>query len=199
MAIGTYSELKTAISDWMHRGSSLDSYLDNFIDLCESDLQVRGKLTQWDTTASVSLTAGSGSLPSDFAHAISVTYGAGDYTIDFIPQVAFDTYAAAGESGEPVYFTIRGSNLLAYPLVTASVTLAYTARFTPLSDSATTNSLITLFPDAYLYGSLMHANDYIKDDAALQKYAALFDQAVGRVRKYAYDHKYSDGLQMRVA
>ena len=199
MAIGTYSELKTAISAWMHRGSSLDSYLDNFIDLCESDLQVRGKLTQWDTTASVSLTAGSGALPSDFAHAISVTYGSGDYTIDFIPQVAFDTYAAAGESGEPVYFTIRGSNLLAYPLVTASVTLAYTARFTALSGTATTNSLLTLFPDAYLHGSMMHACIWARDDAGAAQALALFEQDIGRIKKYMQDFKYPHGLQMRVA
>lgn len=199
MAIGTYAELKTAIENWLHRGTSLSSYYDDFIDLCEADLQVRGKLTEWDTTATVSLTSGSGSLPSDFSHAISVTYPSGDYTIDFIPQVAFDTYAAGGESGEPEYFTIRGSNLLVYPLVTASVTLAYTARFTALSDSATTNSLLTLFPDAYLYGSLVHASDFIKDDNGVQKYTALFEQAVNRVRKYAYDHKFSDGLQMRVA
>ncbi len=199
MAITTYSELKSAIENWLHRGSTLSARYDDFIDLCEADLQVRAKLTQWDTTASVSVTSGTGSLPSDFAHAISVSYPAGDYTIEFIPQASFDGFAAPEQSGEPIYYTIRGSSLLVYPYVTASVTLAYTARFTALSDSATTNSLLTLFPDAYLYGSLVHAHDYIKDDAAVQKYSALFEQAVGRVRKYAFDHKYSDGLQMRVS
>ena len=198
MALGTYSELQSSIASFLHR-DDLTSEIPDFIKLAEADLQVRAKLSQWDTSATVTVTSGTGPLPSDFAKATSVTYGAGDYTIDFMSQIGYDAYAATGETGEPEFYTIRGTNLLIYPLYTGSVTLAYTARFTPLSDSATTNSLITLFPDAYLYGSLMHANDYIKDDAALQKYAALFDQALGRVRKYAYDHKYSDGLQMRVA
>jgi len=39
--------------------------------------------------------------------------------------------------------------------------------------SATTNSLLTLFPDAYLHGALLHAADWEKDDAALQKYSGL--------------------------
>ena len=198
MAITTYSELKSAIANWLHRGDLTDR-IPEFIALAEADLQVRARLTEWDTTASVSLTSGSGSLPSDFFHGISVTYPSGDYTLEFMPLAQFSGVSAPAESGEPYYWTIRGSTLLVYPTVTSSVTLEYRARFTALSDSATTNSLLTLFPDAYLYGSLVHARDYVGDNENLMKYQSLFDLAVGRVKKYFYDRAYPDGLQMRVA
>jgi hypothetical protein len=79
------------------------------------------------------------------------------------------------------------------------VTLKYTARFTPLSGSATSNSLLQLFPDAYLNGSLMHASSWIQDDASLQKYATLFEAAIRRIRTFMLDYKYPNGLMMRVA
>ena len=198
MALGTYSELQSSIASFLHR-DDLTSEIPDFIKLAEADLQVRAKLSQWDTSATVTVTSGTGPLPSDFAKATSVTYGAGDYTIDFMSQIGYDAYAAAGETGSPEYYTIRGTNLLVYPLYTGSVTLAYTARFTALSTGATTNSLLTLFPDAYLNGSLMHACSWLHDMEGMNKYAAVFEASITRIKKYMIDYKYSDGLQMRVA
>lgn len=197
MALSTYSELQSAVASWLHR-TDLTSQIQEFIRLAESDLQVRARLSQWDTSGTVSLTSGVGSLPSDFASAISLGYGT-SYTLDSLPTAKFNGIAVIGEAGEPVYWTIRGSSLLVYPLYTGDVTLEYRARFTPLSDSATTNSLLTLFPDAYLHGALMHACDWDGNDAGLQKYGALFEGDIARVRKYIRDYKYPDTPQMRVA
>jgi len=198
MALSTYSDLQTAVASFLHR-DDLTSEIPDFIKLAEADLQVRAKLSQWDTSATVTVTSGTGPLPSDFAKATSVTYGAGDYTIDFMSQIGYDAYAAAAETGSPEFYTIRGTNLLIYPLYSGDVTLAYTARFTALSGSATTNSLLTLFPDAYLNGSLMHACSWLHDMEGMNKYAAVFEASITRIKKYMIDYKYSDGLQMRVA
>ena len=198
MALANYSDLQASVASFLHR-DDLTSEIPDFIKLAEADLQVRAKLSQWDTSATVTVTSGTGPLPSDFAKATSVTYGAGDYTIDFMSQIGYDAYAASGETGEPEFYTIRGTNLLIYPLYSGDVTLAYTARFTALSGSATTNSLLTLFPDAYLNGSLMHACSWLHDLESMNKYAALFEASITRIKKYMIDYKYSDGLQMRVA
>ena len=198
MALDTYSALQSAVASFLHR-TDLTTEIQDFIRLAESDLQVRAKLSQWDTSATVSLTTGVGSLPSDYTQAITVTYPVDDYTLDYMPLAQFNGYAASDESGTPTMFTVKGSNLCVYPWYTGDVTLDYTARFTPLSVSATTNSLLTLFPDAYLYGTLMQAASWEGDDAALQKYSSLFDSAVARARRYMQDYKYPHGLQMKVA
>jgi hypothetical protein len=145
------------------------------------------------------MTNGVGALPSDFAQAISVRYGADSYTLEALHGDAFDNLSAASSSGSPTYFSIRGTNLLLAPAATGTVTLEYTARFTPLSTSATTNSLLTLFPDAYLYGTLMHMAVWDSDDASVSKYVGLFEQSVVRIRKYMLDFKYPVVLQMKVA
>lgn len=198
MALSNYSDLQSAVAAWLHR-DDLTTQIPDFIALAEADLQVRAKLSQWDTEATVSLTNGSGALPSDFAQAISVNYGTDSYTIGYLPPEQFDNAFEGNGSGEPEFFTVRGTNLLVTPTATGSVTLRYTARFTPLSGSATTNSLLTLFPDAYLYGALLHANTWAQDDAQTAKYGALFEGCVNRVRKYMNDYKYPYGLQMRAA
>ena len=65
MAISTYAELKAAVIDWSYR-TDLNDRIDNFIDLCEADMQVRCKLIEFEAVASVTMTAGVGSLPSGF-------------------------------------------------------------------------------------------------------------------------------------
>src|SRR5512139_1192742 len=180
MALASYSDLQASIASFLHR-DDLTSEIPDFIKLAEADLQVRAKLSQWDTSASVTVTSGTGPLPSDFAKATSVTYGAGDYTIDFMSQIGYDAYAAAGETGSPEFYTIRGSTLKVYPFYSGDVILAYTARFTPLSTAATTNSLLTLFPDVYLHGSLSHACVWNRDAEGAAMYGALFDNGVNRV------------------
>lgn len=197
MALTSYSELKSAVASWLHR-DDLTTQIPDFIALAEADLQVRAKLSQWDTSASVSFTSGVGSLPSDYAQAISLKYGSQQRTLDHLPPALFDGYSAEAGSGEPSAFTVRGSELWIAPTATGSGTLNYTARFTALSDSATSNSLLTLFPDAYLNGALMQANLWLENDVGAQKYAALFDASINRIRKYMNEYKYPLGLQMRV-
>lgn len=198
MALGTFSELQTAVASFLHR-DDLTTEIQDFIRLAEADLQVRARLSQWETSATVSMTAGVGLLPSDFVKATSVTYGAENYTLMFLPQIQFDGAASAGEAGSPIWYTVRGANLLAYPTFDGDVTLAYTAQFTPLSDSATSNSLLSMFPDVYLQGVLTQACVWTRDTEGLATHGALFEAGIGRVRKYVRDRSYPDGLQMRAA
>jgi len=198
MALSNYSDLQSSVASWLHR-TDLTTEIQDFIRLAEADLQVRAKLSQWDTSATVSLVSGVAALPSDFAQAIGVTYSGGPYTLSYLPLTQFKNVSADAESGSPAYYTIFGANLAVYPLYTGDLTLDYTAMFTALSNAATTNSLLTLFPDAYLNGALAHAASWTADDAALQKHSALFEQSIQRVRSYMREYKYPHGLQMRVA
>ena len=198
MALDTYADLQSAVASWLHR-DDLTAQIPDFIRLAEADMQVRAKLSQWETEASVSLTNGSGALPPDVAQVISVKYGSQSYTISHMAGEAFDNVSALNGSGEPEFYTIRGSNLLVTPTATGTATVKYTARFTPLSTVATSNSLLALFPDAYLNGALMHASSWLHDAEAVTKYAAFFESSMKRVKSYVGDYKYPYALQMRAA
>lgn len=198
MALATYSDLQSAVASFLHR-TDLTTQIPDFIVLAEADLQVRANLSQWETTSSLSFTTGTASLPSDFSQAISVVYGSQTGGLKFLPTTQFDEYAAWASSGEPVYYTITGSSMKISPTATGSATMRYMAGFTALSSGAPTNSLLTLFPDAYLNGSLTHANVWLQDEAAAARHGMLFEASINRIKKYMLDYKYPNGLQMRVA
>ena len=198
MALSSYSDLKASVASWLHR-DDLTTQIPDFICLAEADMQVRAKLSQWETEASVSLVSGTGPLPSDVSQVISVQYGSQDYTISYLPGEQFDNFSAGTGSGEPEFFTLRGDNLVVAPAATGTALVKYTARFVPLSDTATVNSLLFLVPDAYLNGSLMHASSWLHDAEAVTKYAAFFESSIKRIRTYMNEHKYPYALQMRVA
>jgi hypothetical protein len=198
MALSTYTDLKASVASFLHR-DDLTTEIEDFIRLAEADMQVRAKLSQWDTSATISVTSGVGAIPSDFMSAISATYGSQTGTLQHLHGERFDNYLEYAGSGEPVAFTIRGSQLLLAPTATGDVVLNYRARFTALSNSSTTNSLLALFPDAYLNGALMHAAHWTLDSESMSKYAGMFEAAIRRIRTYMLDYKYPQGLQMRAS
>ena len=199
MAITSYSELQTAVQTWAHRGDLTSAQIQEFIALAESDLQVRAKLTQWEQTASVTITAGSGPLPSDFASMKSVEFGSASVTLTQVSPQKYQYLESATESGIPVNYSIIADTLKLVPVATGTASILYTARFTPLSGSATTNSLLTLFPDVYLQGALAQFAIWSKDDVAMQRHGMLFDAGISRVKKYTSDRRYGDApLAMRL-
>lgn len=199
MAVTTYSELQTAVQNWAHRGDLTSAQIQEFIALAEADMQVRAKLTQWEQDATVTITAGSGPLPSDFASMKSVQFGSEYPTLTQVSPQKYQYLASATDSGIPVNYAIIGDELKVVPVATGTATILYTARFTPLSGSATTNSLLTLFPDAYLQGALAQFGIWSKDDVATARHGALFDAALSRVKKYTSDRRYGDApLAMRI-
>jgi hypothetical protein len=53
---------------------------------------------------------------------------------------------------------------------------------TSLSDSVTTNWMLTANPDVYLYGALLEAQPYLQDDARIASWAQIFETVVNQVR-----------------
>lgn len=199
MAITTYSELQTAVQTWAHRGDLSAAQIQEFIALAEADMQVRAKLTQWEQNGTVTMTAGTGTLPSDFASMKSVQFSSDNGTLVQVSPAKFKFLASVTDSSTPIYYSIIADTLNIVPIATGTANILYTARFTPLSNSATTNSLLTLFPDCYLQGALAQFGIWSKDDVATQRHGTLFDAALSRVKKYTSDRRFGDApLTMRL-
>ena len=201
MAITTYAELQTAISNYTHRSDLTSTQVQEFISLAEADLKVRAELTQWDTETTITLTSGTGSLPTGCDSIITARVASQNRTLVYKPPTQFKDYIAINNDpvDEPVFYTIIGNTIEVTPSATNTLNVLCTVRFTSLSASNTTNNLLDLFPDAYLHGSMMYAYIFLVDDAAAQKHAQLFEAAIQRIRKYFVKRKYPAGLQMRAA
>lgn len=203
MAISTFTELKTAVSNWSHRVDVSTDRIEEFIALAEADLQLRAELTQWDTEATVTITNGVGTLPADFKHAISVRLGSQDTQLVQVTPQKYHFLVGATDPTDAINYAVVGSELRTVPLSSGDASLLYVARFTALSSGSPTNSLLTLFPDAYLYGAMVQFAIWANNDKALQKYGLLFagpefanpharSGAVGRVHKYTSIRRYGD-------
>ena len=80
-----------------------------------------------------------------------------------------------------------------------TVELYYYSRIPELSDSNTTNWLLEYFPDAYLYGSLVHSAPYLKDDARLTIWAALYQSAIDAINESGDAAKFGgSGRRMKI-
>lgn len=199
MAITTYSELQAAIVSWSHRDDLTTANKQEFIALAEADLQVRAKLTQWDTTATITVTAGSGPLPADFASLRYVRWGTEPNTLNQVSPAKYGFLVAATDPSTPINYAIIGDTLRIVPTATGSAYATYVARFVALSDGFPTNSLLTLFPDAYLWGAMAQFCIWSEDDSGIAKYTAMYGGAVDRVKQYTSARRYGDSpLVMRI-
>ena len=78
-----------------------------------------------------------------------------------------------------------------------TVEIGYYQKVPALSDSQTQNAVLTDFPRVYLYGSLVEMQNYLLDAKTLQRFEALFDEAV-RVANTANKSSTHAGGSLRV-
>lgn len=199
MPITSYSELQDAVASLRHRAgdTTYTSEVETFIALCESEMQIRLKLVEFETDASITVTGGSGPLPTGFLGFRSI-YWNGDTKSPLYYKSPAEFDALRNNSGgTPSFYTVSGSTLRVNEEATGTAIGVANVRFTALSDSDPSNSILTNFPDAYLYGTAKHSAIWEEDDNAVQKYGLLFNAACDRIKSNNQDRKYAGPLQVR--
>lgn len=180
MAITTYSELKSAIVNWYKDRSDLADFADEFIDLAEAYFNLEIRTREMETVEDLTPTNNVCTLPTDYLeYKRVVELTSIRRPLEYITEDAADSLyptRAAGLSGN---FMIIGNELTALPLSTNDIELTYYQQIPALSDSNTTNWLLTRMPNLYLHACLMYAAEFTKDpgfNGELQKHAALVDK-----------------------
>lgn len=203
MTITTYATLKTAIADFLNR-DDLTSVIPTFIALAEADMQRKLRHWRMETRATAQLDTQFSAIPSDWVETIRFYLTTGETSrLELISQAEMiDRKQADGNvTGRPYYYAMTGSQFELYPVPDGQYTgeLLYFAKIPALSDSATTNWLLTNAPDAYLYGALIHSAPYLKDDARIQVWAALYQSAIDNLNTSSNDARHSGtGLRMKI-
>lgn len=185
MALTNYTELQASVASFLHR-TDLAAIIPDLIKLAEHDIYVDLDSTQQDMVANLVTAGGTETvaLPADFIKLRSIFLN-GDgrkVDVDYVTPKQYQFESADGRSGEPQIYTIIGTNLYFYPLPDAiyTVPLTYQAQVPALA-TAGTNWLMTKFPAIYLYGTLKAASPYLKNDARLATWQALYRNAIDGV------------------
>jgi hypothetical protein len=197
MALSTYTELQSSIAAWSYR-TDLTTIIPDFIALTESDMQIRCKLMEFESSATLAVVSGVATLPTDFkGHRAAYLDGNQKTPLRYVTPDRFD--AVSNNSGTGLYFTITDDTFKMAPMSDGSVVLTYHAKFTPLSGSNASNSILANYPDAYLYGSLIQMARYTKDMEAMQTTMPMYEAVISRINKDNQDRKYPGPLQVRAA
>ena len=195
MALATYSDLKTSIANYLGR-SDLTSQIPDFIALAEIRLTRSLRIRQMLKTATASTTAADPTVgvPSDFLQIRDIHISGNPRTpISYLSPSAFSRDARADESGKPVFYTLRSAEFELAPIPDTAYTLSmlYYSKPTALSDSNTSNVFLANAADALLYGSLLEAEPYLMNDARLQVWSSLYNNAIAALNTSDDDSEYS--------
>jgi hypothetical protein len=180
MAISTYTELQTAVSDYLAR-SDLTAYVPNFIALAESRMNRVLRVRDMETDASITMTAGSGPLPSGYLEWLAATWnGTTDQDLRYVEPNSEEWRYRYRPGGNPMVFTILGSNIKIKPVVTGNLSMTYYMAIPALASNST-NWLLTRSPDVYLNYSLAEAYIFIKDPTTAKDFMSLANEESNRM------------------
>jgi hypothetical protein len=204
MAITTYAELQSSIANWLNR-DDLTAVIPDFISLSEAEMD--RKIRHWRMEKRVTTTADGQytGLVGDYLEAIRFSVPGSRYErLELASQgeIQQRRYSTNNTTGIPQYYAITDSQLELYPTPDGSYTveMLYYGQIPPLTDSTTTNWLLTHHPDAYLYGALVHAAPYLGDDQRAMTWSALYQSALDAINKESSDAKFGgSGRRLKIA
>ena len=178
LAFDNYTDLSTAIEDWMNRGD-LSGSIPAMIALAES--RIRRELQPFfsETSVTIEVDTGVGPLPTGFDMVRHVTYDGGDV------QAVSPQHGRQFPDGDvPRGYTLEANSLYLWPACTVNVTMTYQPRLTALSDSAPTNDLLSSHPDIYFFGAMVFAEGYVANDNRASLFKQLFDEALAETKRF---------------
>ncbi len=184
MALSTFSELKTSIADWLAR-DDLTTVIPDFITLAEADMNARLRTRRMETRATATLSDATLAVPTDFLELrrLMFTSTDPDDTLPYMDPVQLRRTYADDAVGRPEAYTIIGREFHFRPSPDDSYTveIIYFATITALSDSNTTNWILTNYPGAYLYGALAKSAPYTSNDERLPVWQRLYETEIAQI------------------
>lgn len=201
----TYADLKANVAAWMNR-SDLTPYIPTFVLLVERRMQsgspdlgienpirLRSQLTTVNPFTNP--------LPANFGEMKRVSWVLSGtapnqikYPLDFMSLETIGPYE--GISGRPQFYSINGSSLVFGPTFSNDVEIIYYAIPTALSSDA--DIVQANLEPVYLYGTMLEAALFMKDDAQAQRVGIFYKNAVnGLLMRDLGDAHSGAGLRMR--
>lgn len=198
MAVVTsYSTLLTEVQNWLARSdAALIAAIPGFVQNWESDFYREPKnFGRWMEVADDPVIAASViTVPSDYL-ALKYAYvtGSPSSRLDRVSlNQMYGRYPRGMSTGIPVWITREAGNFIFGPPPDSTYTVhrVYWGKPTSIRSSETDASahyLIVNAPDLCLYGSLIAAEPFIKNDGRIDLWRSLHDQALQSYRRLQRD------------
>lgn len=200
MSFSTYSDLQTAVADWLNR-TDLTATVPDFISLAEAEIKRRLRRTSVRTTITIS--SEETTPPTDMAELRSISLEtaspSGDVPLNIVtPEMLAETRARNDAvAGRPTDAAYMAGKIVVSPSPDQSYTarILYYSSPTSLSATVSTNTVLAEAPDAYLYGSLLQAAPYLEHDERIPVWREAFDRAIDQLNEMRTREEYAAGLK----
>lgn len=192
--ITNYASLQSTIADYLQR-SDLLSYIPNFIQNCENKLYRTLNLRNEETALDVSISGGVAAVPTDFK-ALKFAYvdSSPIYHLRWVPINELYNDFPIRSGGEPPKVISREADNFVFGPYPADGTLRGIYYAKPQSIRATgTSWYATNAPEVLLYGSLLEAAPFIRDDERIIVWRSMYAEAVDTLKQEQMNAEYSKG------
>lgn len=198
--ITTYSELTTALQNWLDGAEAVETHPDQMIFLAEAYFRRNILSLERETDATLTATTGTVTLPADFLEYRTAYVDTDPRSmLQLVSPGVLRAHWDTDHSGIPIECAIKNGEMLLGPIPDASydIELTYSAKFTGLSDSNTSNWLLAAHPDIYLYGAMVQAELFpgTNDSRALMLKAAV-DQIIADINAEGNRKRYGGPIRM---
>ena len=203
MSITTYAELQTVIADFLDRDDQTER-IKTFIQLSEAEMSRKLRHWRMEKRSTALLDTQYTQLPDDFYEPIRMAITSGDtYTLELsnLQNLADQRQRTLNTSGRPQLYAITDGSINVWPAPDGQYTLemVYYSDIDALTTSNTSNWVLQYYPDAYLYGALIHSAPFLGEDARMTTWAALFQSAIDGINRDSEKSKYGgSGHRMRI-
>lgn len=183
MTITTYSDLQSAIANWIAR-ADLGPSIPDFIALFESAASRRLRLRQQESAATLAPSAGVAALPADYLAWRRVTWtGQFPRELEYVHPSYLHALYPTRPAGTPRLFAIEGGSLTVAPSSDTALTFDYFQKVPALSAANTSNWLLAAAPDLYLFGALAEAHAFVKDTESLALWKSRRDELFEEIER----------------
>ena len=201
MAISNYTELQTAVANWLDR-DDLTARIPEFIALAEARFNRVLRLRSMEAKYTANTVAGQRNLalPASYIQMRNFQVNTNPLTtLSYVTPEIYDRLWGGSTSGTPKFYTILANEVSFGPMPASvqEVEMLFYKKFDSLSGSVATNWLITNAPDIYLYGSMLEAEPFIMNDERVQLWASALERGVSDLQEQDNKDRHS-GSALRV-
>lgn len=188
--LATRDELVAYVTDLLDRDDITDDRASTAIRMTEARLNRLLEDPEMEVTSNTVAAGDATVLPADFGEMVSISTG--DGRLSPVGPVEFASFNEI--SGTPRYYVIRdGAISFAPGNSTANIEMIYRRRIPALTDSNTSNWLLALAPDVYVYGLLVQLGILLGEDDRLGAWKGAFDEAIAELKTDGDRRKWGAG------
>jgi hypothetical protein len=201
MAISNYTELNTAVANWLDRDDLTDR-IPEFIALAEARFNrlLRIRAMEEKQTASTVVGQRNLALPGGFIQMRNLQINTSPITpMQYVTPEIYDRLYGSTQEGTPQMYTIISDELQLGPVPASvqTIEMLFYKKFDALTGVSPTNWVIDNAPDVYLYGCLLEAEPFVMNDPRAQLWATAFQQSISDIQEQDNKDRHS-GSALRV-